>query len=306
MEVKDNMSLNFRKLYLTHFLILINVVITLLIFLKDSSFSVYTLIEFGGKYNPMIASGQYYRLFTAMFLHADLMHLAFNMYALSILGINIELVFGKLKYIIIFMVSGLFGTLGSFIFTKALSVGASGAIFGLFGSYLYLYISNPRIFHKKQLLNLLTIIGINLLLGILIENIDNFAHIWGLIGGFIISWSLGVKGEGCLSRNKIIAQVLTIVLIILSLGAGIKLNQDTWQYNLFKGIEHLKRNEINLAKEQFHQGIRRKKDIEDFYFYLGHIYYVEGDYERSKYNFKKALELNPDFIEAQEMLKKIK
>ncbi len=275
-------------------------------FLRDSSFSVYTLIEFGAKYNPMIAAGQYYRLITPMFLHADIMHLAFNMYALSILGINIEVAFGKLKYIIIFLVAGLFGTLGSFIFNDAVSVGASGAIFGLFGAYLYLYFKLPQIFHKKQLMNLLTLIGINLFLGIIIPNIDNFAHVWGLIGGFIISWSLGIKGERITSRNKIISQILTIVLIITSLGVGISLNEDNWQYNLYKGIEHLRKNEIDEAQMEFVEGRNRNENVEDFYFYLGHIYYLKKDTNQARLNFEKALEINPQFVEAEEMLENLR
>ncbi len=274
-------------------------------FLYDSSLSVHTLLEFGAKYNPMIAAGQYYRLITAMFLHSGIAHLALNMYALNILGKNIELLFGKVKYVIIYLTAGLFGSLGSFIFTKAISVGASGAIFGLFGVYIYLYIKNPDIFHVKQFTNLLTLIGINLVFGLVVPSIDNWAHIWGLIGGFIISWALGSRREKPLSKDKIVAQVLTVILIITSLLAGIKMTKNTWQYNLFKGIEHLKRNEILEAQHQFNIGISRNKNVEDFYFYLGHIYYVQGDLEQAKLNFKKALEINPNFTEAKEMLDKL-
>lgn len=296
---------NKKNFYISNIIIGINVIIFLIMFLYDSSLSVHTLLEFGAKYNPMIAAGQYYRLITAMFLHSGIAHLALNMYALNILGKNIELLFGKVKYVIIYLTAGLFGSLGSFIFTKAISVGASGAIFGLFGVYIYLYIKNPDIFHVKQFTNLLTLIGINLVFGLVVPSIDNWAHIWGLIGGFIISWALGSRREKPLSKDKIVAQVLTVILIITSLLAGIKMTKNTWQYNLFKGIEHLKRNEILEAQHQFNIGISRNKNVEDFYFYLGHIYYVQGDLEQAKLNFKKALEINPNFTEAKEMLDKL-
>lgn len=296
---------NKKNFYISNIIIGINVIIFLIMFLYDSSLSVHTLLEFGAKYNPMIAAGQYYRLITAMFLHSGIAHLALNMYALNILGKNIELLFGKVKYVIIYLTAGLFGSLGSFIFTKAISVGASGAIFGLFGVYIYLYIKNPDIFHVKQFTNLLTLIGINLVFGLVVPSIDNWAHIWGLIGGFIISWALGSRREKPLSKDKIVAQVLTVILIITSLLAGIEMTKNTWQYNLFKGIEHLKRNEILEAQHQFNIGISRNKNVEDFYFYLGHIYYVQGDLEQAKLNFKKALEINPNFTEAKEMLDKL-
>lgn len=296
---------NRRNLYLSYLIIAINVIITCLMFLSDNSFSVYTLISYGAKYNPMIAAGQYYRLITSMFLHADLTHLLFNMYALSILGKNIEIIYGKFKFLVIYLVAGIFGSLGSFIFNDSVSVGASGAIFGLFGALIYLYISRPNIFSLKQLLNLLALIGINLFLGIILPSIDNWAHIWGLIGGFVISWSIGIKGENLITSSKAIAHILTIILIITSFISGIKLNQDTWQYNLFKGVEFLKKNEIDEAEYEFKSGINKNPNVDDFYFYLGHISYIKGNIKEAKNNFKKAIEINPNFIEAKKMLKKL-
>lgn len=298
--------LNKKKLYISHILIAVNSIIFLIMYFIDRSFSVYTLIEFGAKYNPMIATGQYYRLFTAMFLHSGITHLLFNMYALNILGPNIELLFGKIKFVIIYLVAGLFGSLGSFIFTDAVSVGASGAIFGLFGVYVYLYVKNPKIFYMKEFMNLVTLIAVNLVLGLVFPNIDNWAHIWGLIGGFVISWSIGIRGSKSISTNKAIAQVLTVILIVTSLFAGIKLNQDTWQYHLFRGMNYLEKNEIRKAESEFNEGVIINDKVEDFYFYLGHIHYVKGDISKAKYNFEKALELNPNFVEAEEMLKKIR
>ncbi len=298
---------NQKKIYIYHIIIAINVLISLIIFLYDGSlnFSPYTLITFGAKYNPMIASGQYYRLITAMFLHSDITHLLINMYALNILGKNIEFIYGKVKFIIIFIIAGIFGSLGSFIFNSAISVGASGAIFGLFGAYIYLYISRPHIFHYKQLLNLFGIIGINLLFGILFPNIDNWGHIWGLVGGFIVSWSLGIRGENLFSPTKVIAQLLTIILLFTSIMGGTKLNQDTWEYDLFMGIEHLKRNDLSAAQEQFLSGLDKNENIEDFYYYLGHIYYNKGKSDMAKDNFEKAIEINNNFKEAKDMLNKL-
>jgi len=299
------MATRIKRFYITYLFILVNVIITLFIFLVDKDFSVYTLIEFGAKYNPLIAAGEYYRLFTTMFLHGDIIHLLVNMYALKILGVNIEILYGRVKFVIIYILSGLFGTLGSFIFSNAVSVGASGAIFGLFGGYLYLYISHREFFSKSQLFSLFRVIGVNLLIGLIVPNIDTLAHVWGLVGGFITSWAIGLKGEKSLSKNKILAQILTVILLFTSFGAGIKINQDTWQYNLFKGIAYLKENNINDAQIQFEKGIEKNDGVEDFYYYLGHIYYIKNRRQESIEYFSKALELNPNFIEAEEMLKKL-
>ncbi|SKC43642.1 rhomboid family intramembrane serine protease [Maledivibacter halophilus] len=300
--------IKYKKFYLSHIIIAINSIIFILMFLVDKSlsFNVYTLIDFGAKYNPLIASGEYYRLITPIFLHSDITHILFNMYALNILGKNIEIIYGRVKFIIIYLTAGLFGSLGSFIFTKSVAVGASGAIFGLFGAYIYLYISRPNVFNTKFLKNLLSIIGLNLFLGIVFPNIDNWAHIWGLVGGIIISWAIGIKGEKTFSPKKIITQILTVLLICTSLTVGIKINKDSWQYNLFKGIDYLKENKINKAESEFNTGISRNDNVEDFHYYLGHINLSKGNIQKAIYHFEKAIEINPGFTEAKQALDNIK
>ena len=81
--------------------------------------------------------GEWYRLFSCIFIHASILHLLLNMYVLKIVGTQVETYLGKIKYVTVFIISGLIGSLFSAIFTKSVSVGASGAIFGIFGSLLY-------------------------------------------------------------------------------------------------------------------------------------------------------------------------
>ncbi|WP_432663948.1 rhomboid family intramembrane serine protease [Wukongibacter baidiensis] len=296
-----------RKIYLTYIITAINVLLCIVMFLIDKSFSfnVETLLKFGAKYNPLIATGEYYRLLTSMFLHSDLTHLLFNMYALNIFGKNIERIYGKAKFIIIYIVAGLFGGLGSFIFSDSVSVGASGAIFGLLGAYFYLYLSHPDVFKGGYLKNLLTILGVNLLFGILVPNIDNWAHICGLIGGFIVSWSVGFRGEGIFSSKKVLAQLLTIILLFTSLFAGIQLNQNSWKYNLFQGEKYLDQSKLDEAEQEFITGISRKDDVELFYYNLGRISLIRGDLDKAKDYFERAVEINPEFIEAIGILNEI-
>lgn len=296
-----------RKVYVTYIITAINVLICIVMFFLDKSFnfSVETLLNFGAKYNPLIASGEYYRLITSMFLHSDITHLLFNMYALNIFGKNIELIYGRTKFIIIYLVAGLFGGLGSFIFSHSVAVGASGAIFGLLGAYLYLYISKPEVFRGGYLKNLLTILGINLLFGILVPNIDNWAHFCGLIGGFIVSWAIGFRREKILSSNRVLAQLLTIILLFTSLFAGIQLNQSSWKYNLFQGEEYLNQNKIDEAEQEFLIGLSRNDNIEYFHYYLGHISLLKGDTENAKNYFRRAVDIDPNFTEAIQVLDKI-
>lgn len=296
-----------KKIYLTYVITAINVSICILMFFIDKSlsFNINTLISFGAKYNPLIADGQYYRLITPMFLHSDITHLLFNMYALNIFGKNIELIYGNLKFITIYLIAGIFGSLGSFVFSSSVAVGASGAIFGLMGAYLYLYVSKPNVFNRGFLKNLLGIIGINLVFGIIVPNIDNWAHIWGLIGGFIISWALGVRDEKILIPKRLWAQTLIVVIISTSLFTGIKLTQSSSEFYLYKGEQYLQENNINEAELQFTNGLSTNEHAQIFHYYLGQINLVKNDTEKAVYHFQKAVEIAPGFTEASEILNKL-
>lgn len=145
------------------------------------------LIFLGAKVNSLISSGEYYRLFTAMFLHGGLMHLVLNMYALFALGPLLENVYGKGKYIIIYLASGIVSSIFSYKFSDAVSIGASGAIFGLLGATLIFAFRRRDEVGKNLLRNILSVIAINIFIGLNMSNIDNFAHLGGLIGGIIIA-----------------------------------------------------------------------------------------------------------------------
>ena len=127
-------------------------------------------------------TNEWYRLFTVALVHAGLMHLGFNMYALMVLGNPLEAAFGKNKVLIIFFFSLLTGSLTSAFFAplNGASVGASGAIFGLFGA---LAIVGKRIGADTR--SIYVIIGINFAIGFVLGGVDWKAHLGGLIGGLI-------------------------------------------------------------------------------------------------------------------------
>ena len=145
-------------------------------------------------YGPYIVRyNEWYRLITGIFLHGDILHLLFNCYALFIIGSQIENFMGKTKYLIIYFVSALVGSLLSILLTKGVSIGASGAIFGLMGSLLY-FGYHYRVYLGTVLKSqIIPLIIINLIIGFASSGIDNFAHIGGLIGGLLTTIALGVK-----------------------------------------------------------------------------------------------------------------
>lgn len=139
-----------------------------------------------------ILNGDYYRLLTGMFLHANIMHLVFNMYALYIIGSQLESFLGKWKYLIVYLLSGLSGSVLSIFFSTGFSVGASGAIFGLLGALLY-FGYHYRVYLETVVRSqIIPVIVINLLIGMM-PGIDNWAHIGGLIGGVLSCMAVGIK-----------------------------------------------------------------------------------------------------------------
>ena len=139
--------------------------------------------------------GQLHRLVIPIFLHAGIIHLACNMYSLYVLGPQLESFFGKIKYSIIFIGSGIIGNLVSLLFLKdyTVSVGASGAIFGLLGALLYFGYHYRVYLSGVMRSQIIPVIVLNLLIGFSFSSINNAAHLGGLVGGILLAKAVGVK-----------------------------------------------------------------------------------------------------------------
>lgn len=205
--------------YITYFLIAVNVIFYVVPMLLGSDVYQY-IIDAYCIHGPSIRAGQYYRLLTGIFLHGNIVHLLFNCYALYVLGGQIESFFGKFKYIIIYLFSGLTGSLLSITLSGNVgSIGASGAIFGLMGSLLYfgyhyrVYLGNVI---KSQIVPLILL---NLAIGFISSGIDNWGHIGGLIGGIVITMALGVK-EKSSNFEKINGWIICIIFLIFLMFMG--------------------------------------------------------------------------------------
>jgi rhomboid protease GluP len=151
------------------------------------------LLEWGVKSNTLILQGQTWRLLTPIFLHVGLTHLAFNTYAIYVIGPRIECFFGPLRFAAIYLLSGVYGVLFSFALSPEPSAGASAAIFGLIGtqaafSFLYRDAFGER--GRRQLYSTLTVIAFNLVLTFTVSGIDIWGHVGGLAVGAILGWSL--------------------------------------------------------------------------------------------------------------------
>jgi membrane associated rhomboid family serine protease len=148
---------------------------------------------FGAKQNNLIAEQhQYWRLITSIFIHIGFIHLFLNNYALWIIGQEIEQIYGSARFVVLYLVTGMLGSVGSYIFNpEATSAGASGAIFGLFGvmaTFAFKYRKEiPALLSREIRRRVLPIIAINLVFGFSVSIVDNAAHIGGLLGGIALA-----------------------------------------------------------------------------------------------------------------------
>lgn len=197
---------------ITKILLFINLVMFILSFVLGKDY----MVALFANYGPAVEIGQIYRLFSSIFLHVSIFHFIFNMYALYIIGPQIENFFGKWRYLIIYIGSGLIGNLLSLAFNLGtFSLGASGAIFGLLGSLLY-FGYHYRVYLDSVIKSqIIPLIAMNLLIGFMSTGIDNAAHIGGLIGGVLFSWAVGVKYKS--TKSDIITGITMTIIFILFL-----------------------------------------------------------------------------------------
>ncbi|GAC1398927.1 MAG: hypothetical protein NVSMB49_07940 [Ktedonobacteraceae bacterium] len=179
---------------ITYILIAINVVV----FAISSVYP--SLVDAGAQINPLVAQGEYWRIFTGMFLHANIIHIGFNMLSLFFVGRAVEVFYGKWRYLATYLLSGIAGGILYFFTSPAgAAIGASGAIFGVFGALGVFYIVNRRslgVYGRGAISNWLFWIGLNLVFGLTNTDIALFAHIGGLVAGMLIAFALVPRLSG--------------------------------------------------------------------------------------------------------------
>jgi rhomboid protease GluP len=183
-----------------------------------------TLIAFGAKTNRLLQEGEWFRLITPIFIHAGLLHLLLNSYALWVVGTQVEKLYGSARFLLIYLLSGVGGVAGSYfghIFLHkpfdSPSVGASGAIFGLFGvlavfGFRYRREMPPAI-RRAMTAGVLPVIAVNLFIGFSIPFIDNSAHIGGLLTGAALTLIVPYIAPG---RERVSKTGLLIIALCMA------------------------------------------------------------------------------------------
>ncbi|MDB4966237.1 MAG: Rhomboid family protein [Myxococcales bacterium] len=180
------------------------------------------LIRWGALFRPAVQGGEWWRAFTAMFLHGGPWHLGLNMYALYMLGRFCEEIFGPLRYFVTYVAAGLIGAIGSTLNTQqgGLSVGASGAIMGVLGALIVVLILRrgtwPERWRRTLLWNLVMLGALQIYVGFQLPMIDNAAHVGGMLGGG--ATALVVAPGGILGRSSTARALVAALAVALFVG----------------------------------------------------------------------------------------
>jgi len=274
----------------------INVLIWLATEVAGGSTDTDVLLRFGAMYGPYIADGDYWRLFTAMFLHVGLTHLAFNGFGLFIFGQQVEKFYGPYRFGVIYILAGLAGSVASFALNDtAVGAGASGAIFGILGALVaFFVIHRDKLgeFGRQSLTGFLILAAINLFIGFSIPNVDNFAHMGGFAAGFALTLPLAPKyrpvydnwGQlgGLQDTNSILKQwwVIPVALIVLALAT--MLGAGSIGENIFTHVRQAERylddGEHELALDEIAKAIQMEPRLAESYLVSAKIYADLGNY----------------------------
>lgn len=172
------------------------------------------LFDMGAMQPIAVADGQFWRLFTAMFLHVGLFHVALNAYFFWLFGRAVESTFGRTWMVLIYVVAGFLASVASYAFgpVGALAVGASGAISGVFGAFIaYNYRRRHLAMHAASLRMALTVIVLNAVIAISVRSIDWRAHVGGLVAGFALGYIADHSGP---ARQQALVRVASVAGLV--------------------------------------------------------------------------------------------
>ena len=210
---------------MTRALIIVNIIVFAVMALNGGTQNTENLVRFGAVFKPYIAAGQWWRLFTAAFIHIGFMHILFNMYFLYQLGPTFEMLYGSRNFLIIYLVSGIIGNLVSFAFGSpgTVSAGASTSLYGIFGLALGIMLNYKN---DAMLANFgasfLSVIAINVIYSLISPNVGILGHFGGLVGGLLLSGIFPVVNRELQSGVRLISLAALIVLVVLLIRIGLK------------------------------------------------------------------------------------
>jgi membrane associated rhomboid family serine protease len=273
------------KPFFTYVLLGLIVVIWVGMELAGGSTNGEVLLRFGANYGPLIIQGDLWRLFTSMFLHIGGQHLAFNSVGLIAFGFEMERIYGRLRYLVIYLLAGLFGNLASFALKGPLhySAGASGAIFGLIGmnlAFFFYYRYRTGEYGRQRRNMVFVLILVSLVLGYSVMPADNVAHMGGALAGFALGYLLAPRYQVVIAaktqrkivdRGSLLKRWWALILSIALLAGGVWSADCYWSsvWDAMLADADLSINEGEIAYGQTVTGELRIETFGDYWAFEG-------------------------------------
>jgi len=284
----------------TTFLIAINTAVFLGMILGSGEimgFSPQTTLQWGSNFGPFTLSGEYWRLVTASFIHANFIHFAMNMWCLWSLGQLSERLFGSSVTLAIYVLTGVGGAMLSIgLHPMRSEVGASAAVFGIAGAILS-GIKFGKVplasIHKRQIFSsLIFFVIFNLSFGML-PGIDNMAHLGGLVSGFLFGVPLATAAA---SGKKVMEWGTIVLATLVLLGIGSRVVQ-THEHasQLWVGKYKIYKRNYAGAISVLHRAVASNTNDPESYAALGIAYEKNGQLDMAKMEFERGQQLTPDF-----------
>lgn len=285
-----------------YLLLAVNTLMLLLATYLGGSQNEEVLIRLGAKYAPLLWMGESWRLVTPLFLHAGIIHFLVNSYALYQLGRVVDRLFGWPRFLFIYFSAGIAGSALSVIFRPdAVSVGASGAIFGLLGALLYFSFRKPKAAGRFFGRSLWSVLILNLIIGFLIPGIDYFGHLGGVVGGALAAVTVGLGKRDHLDRRwiwRLSSLLIFGALLLVSLTPP----SIDWYRPLEEGRRALRIGKVNQALISLEESRRLNPKNPMTNEYLIRAYhlkiersYLEGDLEGTAICYRRLISLHEDW-----------
>lgn len=255
------------------------------------------LVRVGANFGPYTVSGQWWRLLTCLFVHAGLLHIAFNMWCLWDLGRLAESLYGHWTFAALYLICGLSASLGSILWNPSvLSVGASGAIFGIVGALIASFylgeFSLPRAALGGTLRSLLIFTGYNLFFGAVIARTDNAAHIGGLVMGLILGALIARFAPGRDDVMRRIAVLLAGVAIVAGTVLWLQ-HARAYMVHAQNGVGFLNAGKSDQAIAELRKTVAQRPDFAPGHAALARAYISKHDYDNAATEMKRVIGLRP-------------
>ncbi len=255
------------------------------------------LVHWGANFGPLTVGGQWWRLLTCVFVHGGLLHIGFNMWCLWSLGRLAESVYGHWTFAAVYLICGLGASLGSVIWNPViLSVGASGAIFGIAGALIASFylgeFSLPRAAMSGMLRSVVAFVGYNLFFGAVISHVDNAAHIGGLLMGLLLGALIAKVAP---AQDDFLRRIAVLLVGVLVVAGGVMWLERSHAYMLHgqNGVGLLQEGKTDEGIAELQKSVKMRPDFAPAHAALAQAYIAKHDFENAAVEMQRVIALNP-------------